>query len=263
MRAPFIVYADFEALVKASDIDHPVQGHKSFDYESQVPCSVGYNVLSCFPQYNGKYQSHLGEDCVDWFLDSMLQLAQDAMEFYFDEKRLVMTPMDDLDFDQAKICWICGKEFDPERKDKVRDHDHITGNFRGAAHSRCNIRLRRTCKIPIFFHNLKGYDGHFISRALGRFPGEDIRVIGQGMEKYLTLSIGKYLVFKDSLQFLGTSLQTLAQNLSKGGMDKFRHLKAQNPTISDDKLQLLVRKGVYPYEYMDSMERFEEDQLPP
>ena len=83
------------------------------------------------------------------------------------------------------------------------------------------------------------------------------------MEKYLTISIGKFLVFKDSLQFLGASLQTLAQNLLKGGMDKFRHLKAQNPTISDEKLQLLVRKGVYPYEYMDSMERFDEQQLPP
>ena len=83
------------------------------------------------------------------------------------------------------------------------------------------------------------------------------------MENYLTLSIGKYLVFKDSLKFLGTSRQTLAQNLLKGGMDKFQHLKAQIPTIPDDQLQLLFRKGVYPYVYMDSMERFDEQQLPP
>ena len=92
---------------------------------------------------------------------------------------------------------------------------------------------------------------------------EDIAVIGQGMEKYLTLSIGKYLVFKNSLQFLGTSHSTRPQNLLMGGVEQFRQLKAQNPTISDDKLQLLVRKGVYPYEYMDSMERFEAEQLPP
>ena len=103
-RAPFIVYADFEALVKASEINHPVRGHKTFDYETQTPCSVGYNVVSCFPQYNGKYESHLGGDCVEWFLDSMLQLAQDAMNYYFDEKRLVMTPLDDRDFTIAKTC---------------------------------------------------------------------------------------------------------------------------------------------------------------
>ena len=46
----------------------------------------------------------------------MLQLAQDAKNFYFDEKRLVMTPRDDLEFNNAKTCWICGKEFDPEKK---------------------------------------------------------------------------------------------------------------------------------------------------
>ena len=118
VRAPFIVYADFEALVKASDIYHPVRGHKTFDYETQTPCSVGFNVVSCFPRYNGQYQYHLGEDCVDWFLDSMLQLAQDAMIFYFDEKRLIMTPRDDREFTNAKICWICGKEMTQRKRTK-------------------------------------------------------------------------------------------------------------------------------------------------
>ena len=83
------------------------------------------------------------------------------------------------------------------------------------------------------------------------------------MEKYLTLSLGKYLTFKDSYQFLGSALSTLADNLAKCGLNKFEHLKQQFPDVSDENFKLIVRKGVYPYEYMDSMERLDEGQLPP
>ena len=225
---------------------------------------MAYYVISCFPQFNSKFALYVGPDCVDWFLDRMLEMQKEAITYYFDEKRLVLTPLNIQAFHRTKSCWLCDKLFDPARPDdKVRDHDHITGEYRGAAHKRCNIRTRRTCKLPIFFHNLRGYDGHFITRALSRYPGLDIKVIGQGMEKYLTLSIGKYIVFKDSYQFLGSSLSTLADNLAKCGLDKFEHLRRQFPDESDENFKLLVRKGVYPYEYMDSVERFNDSELPP
>ena len=83
----------------------------------------------------------------------------------------------------------------------MRDLDHVTGKYRGPAHKCGNIRLRCTCKIPIFL-NLSGYDSHVMAIAMKDFPGVDIKVIGQGMERYLTLSLAKYLVFKDSLQFI-------------------------------------------------------------
>ena len=49
----------------------------------------------------------------------------------------------------------------------------------------------KACKIPGFFHNFSGYDSDFITIALKDFEGMEIPVIGQGMEKYLTLSLGK------------------------------------------------------------------------
>ena len=144
----------------------------------------------------------------------------------------------------------------------MRDHDHLTGCFRGAAHKWCNIRLRRSCKIPVFFHNLRGYDGHIIALALNKFPGIDIRVIGQGMEKYLAISLGKYIVFKGSLMFLGSSLANLGKNLLASGLDKFVNMRKDCKSLTDDKLQLLMRKGVFPYDYIDSWERLKETQLP-
>ena len=83
------------------------------------------------------------------------------------------------------------------------------------------------------------------------------------MEKYLTLSLGKYLVFKDSLQFLGSSLATLAKNLLKTGLESFKHLTRQFLGTEAQEFRLLLRKGVYPYEYMDSWEKMDEQQLPP
>ena len=88
-------------------------------------------------------------------------------------------------------------------------------------------------------------------------------MIAQGMEKYLTITLGKHIVFKDSLHFMGASLQTLGSNLLKAGFEKFMHLKKEWANTPDDQLSLLVRKGVFPYEYMDSMERFDDVHLPP
>ena len=83
------------------------------------------------------------------------------------------------------------------------------------------------------------------------------------MEKYLTLSLGKYITFKDSLQFLGASLEQIGKNLRASGMEKFKLLRAEFPGATNDQLDLLLRKQVYPYEYMDSWDRFIETSLPP
>ena len=82
------------------------------------------------------------------------------------------------------------------------------------------------------------------------------------MEKYLALSWGDHLAFKDSLQFLSCSLEQLVANLMKSGKDQFAQL-AHEFQGRPDLLDLLLRKGVYPYNYMDSAARFDEPQLPP
>ena len=143
----------------------------------------------------------------------------------------------------------------------MRDHDHISGAYRGAAHSRCNLLKRRQRKIPIFFHNLRGYDEHILIPALGKHKDHKLRIIGQTMEKYLMIEFGPHLVFKDTLLFLSCSLAQLVANLVASDRDAFVQLKAG---IDDDEnLDLLLRKGIYPYEYMTNEDRLKEEQLPP
>merc|ERR1711888_406502 len=89
----------------------------------------------------------------------------------------------------------------------VRDHCHFTGEFRGAAHNHCIRQYRKTFKIPVFFHNMKGYDGHILFSNLAKLKLKNPpKVIAQSLEKFMSIKLGT-LEFKDSLQFLNSSLE--------------------------------------------------------
>ena len=75
-------------------------------------------------------------------------------------------------FQLNNSCWVCDKIFNVV-DDKVRDHCHITGKYRGAAHWSCNINLNLTKKIPVIFHNLWGYDSNLIIKEISKF---DVKV---------------------------------------------------------------------------------------
>ena len=173
-------------------------------------------------------------------------------------KDTILTKDDERNFKKADKCYICDKKC--FTKDvRVRDHCHITGKYRESAHQDCNINYRLTNKIPVSFHNLKGYDSHFIMQTIGEISdkhtykykkGEekqmDINVIPNNMEKYMAFMLGKYLVFIDSLQFMSSSLDKLVSNLTN---DAFKYTSEE--IKNDKKLKLMKQKGVYPYDYMD------------
>ena len=153
-------------------------------------------------------------------------------------------------FQKANKCWICGKLFEL-LDEKVRDHCHISSKFRGAAHFSCNANFKISKKVPVVFHNLKGYDGHLIMRGLSNF--NVVIEVPCGLEKYMAIIVNRNLVFIDSMQFMNCSL---VSNL----VDKdFKHLLRK---FSGERLELVKEKGVYPYEYMNSFEKFDECELP-
>ena len=114
-------------------------------------------------------------------------------------------------FQLANSCWICNKLFDVA-DEKVRDHCHVTGKYRGAAHFSCNANCKLSKKVPEIFHNLKGYDSHLIIEERGKFDVR-ISVIPNGLEKYMAFTANKNLVFIDSMQFMNSGLDSLVKNL--------------------------------------------------
>ena len=119
-----------------------------------------------------------------------------------------------------------------------------------------NFKLKlnaKTAPIPIIFHNMKNYDSHLFMQAMARVQGE-IKVIPTNTEKYISFSLGN-LRFIDSLNFMQSSLDKLVK-----GSDEFAIM--QKIVSEENKRQILQKKGIYPYEYTDSFERFDEKQLP-
>ena len=82
--------------------------------------------------------------------------------------------------------------------DKVRDHCHITRNYRGSAHWSCNVNLKLTKKVPVIFHNLRGYVSHLIMQEISKFDVK-VGITPDGLEKYMAFTINKNLVFNDNM----------------------------------------------------------------
>ena len=157
-------------------------------------------------------------------------------------------------FCTAEMCHVCDK---PLEGDSVRDHCHITGKYRGAAHTACNLKLRlspKTTTIPVVFHNLRGYDSHLLMQAISKVEGR-VHCIPNNTEKYISFSLGQ-LRFIDSVQFLLASLDRL---VAVNPPEAFRITAQYEP--DRERRELLLRKGVYPYEYMDNRDRFTESKL--
>ena len=226
---PIRVYADFECINQPTD-DPKV-------LFKQIPIAVGFYIISPF---GNNYSSYFGESCVTWFVNEMLTLENIASNYFETNLPLEITPEKHQSFQQSKVCWRCERKLDGE--DNVRDHDHLTGKYRGAAHNKCNLNCKKRSSsfVPIFFHNFSGYDCHLIFEELLtsaynlKLP---INIIPKSMENYVSVQVG-CLRFLDSYRFLSSSLQKLITSLND-----FLHM--QNEGLTDD---FLKKKLAYPYE---------------
>ena len=287
LPVPFVIYADFEAITEKIDSCQPSnQRSYTTTYQSHRACGFGYKVV-CHQEkkYSKPVEIYRGEDAIETFLEKMVEEVEsckDVMRKHFN-KPLKMTAKDERDFRKTFSCHICGRKYkwdeleeDPEslKNTRVRDHCHITGKYRGSAHIFCNLKLRiepELIKIPVIFHNLKGYDSHFIMQKIGKMIEDqrvfdiirvkkdpekgttpdnmtevkrqiDVKVIANNFEQYMAFRLGKHIHFIDSFNFMRQSLDKLYSNLSEDCFiytreafnERFKNLmrKESTPTIT-------------------------------
>jgi len=213
---------------------------------------------------------------------------------------LPLTTEEQTDYDNSVICPYCTEPYS-EGNYKVMHHNHADSRFISPSCNSCNLQLKpvkakpkqvkKSKKrsratdndgyneeeaeesykseyfLPIVFHNLKSYDAHFVIKHFqrkytenvgegGKITIDDITVIPLNTQKYLMFEVGK-VRFLDSFQFLSTSLSNLTEMLLKSGKENFVYTTKY---FGED--DLLYAKGVYPYSYMDSRDRFAETKLP-
>ena len=210
---PFVIYADFEAIIEKISNCQP-NNDKSYTeaYQKHTDCGFGNKVVCCYDdKYSKEVRLYKGEKAVYKFMESMLKevkYCKKVMKKEFN-KPLRMTKENEKEFKKAEECYICNKKYTDEDI-RVRDHCHITGNYRASAHQECNLKLKvnpEEVKIPVIFHNLRGYDSHFIMQEIGAIvknhaytnkKGEkcqmNINAKPNNMEKYMAFMLGNHLI---------------------------------------------------------------------
>ena len=276
-KAPFAIYADFESLIKPLDVCDP-DPEKSYTkkWSKHKPISFCYYIKSFNESvYKSKLRIYIKKEESDYdAMDTFINwLESDVREIAnLENKDMIFTPENEKEFINALNCWICGEYMG---NDRVRDHCHFTGKFRGAACNSCNLKHKRQNNISVFFHNLAGYDSHLFIKKLGTpEEKENIDCIPNNEEKYISFSktiiTGQYknkqgetkdktfkIIFKDSMKFMSSSLGALVNNLPR---DAFNNLLKY---FTPEQAEILKQKGFYPYEYMDNVEKFKENKPPP
>ena len=288
---PFTVYADSECFVKPLEVKEK-DPSMSFTtkYQSHVPSGFCYTI-KCMDEtiYPTKTVlrtiSEEDEDMGKLFVETLSEDLKPIYEILKTPKPMIMSNSNKTAYEKSEKCYACEIQFGSERinektkkKEKIvkcRDHCHVTGKYRGAACDKCNLRMKVPRFVPVLFHNLEGYDSHLFVKSLGLEEG-DIKCIPKTDEKYISFSknipmetflsddgkektICLEIRFLDSLKFTLKSLDALVKTLGK---DDFRTLTSQM-SVDFKSLELLKRKGVFPYEYMTDFSRLGATCLPP
>ena len=193
LKAPYVIYADFECLTVPIDVKSKSTKATTTLYQNHRPCGFMINVVNAITGSSEPYL-YRGEDCMDKFVEKMNEVREDVIKKMKEVKEIIMTEDDKTDFDTATKCFVCGKGFQEGDK-KVRDHCHFTGKYRGCAHDDCNLAFSmRYYKIPVFLHNLKHYDAHLIiNKAHELSKNAKIDCIAQNCEKFITFGFKTFV----------------------------------------------------------------------
>ena len=205
-----------------------------------IPC--GLDIKSDYPDILGdEYECYCGDKVVDWFIGRMSyynKLFKGLFSINIPLKDETVTPL-------YSRCYYCNKKIN---NDIVRNHDHLNGKFRGYAHNKCNLQAKNTF-VPIYVINSTNYDNHlFITKLAKKIR---LEVLTKTDENYISFDMG-YAKALDMFRFF--------HPLSYDGISK---TLSDRECVTLKKFGLERRKGIFPYEWFDSIDKLHETTLPP
>ena len=219
---PFVIYADFEAITKKNKKSEVNESKDNSNvsytkaYQTHIDCGYGYKVVCHYDwKLSKRSKIYRGKGAVYKFMENMLEeveYCKKMVKRHFN-KNLKMTDEDMDDFNRSNKCYICNENY-VEGVKPMKDHCRITGRYLGSAHDACSSKLRMNpdkIRVPVIFHNLRGYDSHLIMQQIGKIAKDKsyvdkngerkdlkINAIPNNMERYMAFTLGNNLTFIDS-----------------------------------------------------------------
>ncbi|GFV94213.1 uncharacterized protein TNCV_1136681 [Trichonephila clavipes] len=172
LPVPYVIYADLECILeKINSCEQDPKISSTESIAKHVPCGFAYVIVGPDGTMVKPPTVFRGKNAIDQFLTKLLDEEKSILDILRFVKPMVFSMTDEENFKSSTLCSICGN---PLNGDAVRDHDHLTGAYRGAAHNRCNLNFKLATYIPVVIHNLRNYDGHFFNsrNRKGCYPYE-------------------------------------------------------------------------------------------
>jgi len=267
----FIAYLDFECVLPdANDKCEFCMGLKckcdKFQSSTkvvshQLPICYSFVVLDNFNSIIHEH-TYAGPDAHLNFMEHLLQQEDNwigaMLKTYVP---MQMSFRDTANFNNSTSCYICNVQFTPDVV-KCKDHCHFSGKYLGAACQKCNLRRTKTKNLKIFIHNASKYDMHFLIQAIPAFSDKikNISVLPYNSENFRTMRFNCFEIL-DSLSFLQASLAQLSNDLKLSkhnyGILKQTYLVREKGNFSNKRLEMVLSKSFFPYEYCKSYEQMQ------
>lgn len=287
-RIPEIIYSDFEAMM----LEREDGAKKITQHEPIMGCLFRVSI-------DGVFREPVVSDCTEVgatgdalmrdYVQKLVAMGEEIGRKYKEMKIRARHHKEKppADFEHDGLCYVCRKKL-ADTDELVDRNDMYTGKYLGKTHKSCDKIKQfkymltgetRTIKsdngkeysfqvrkpmIPVIFHGGKGYDFHFIIKSFNEIYGENpiVNCIPSSTEKYIGFSINNF-VFIDSAQHMLGSLEDLTKKLKRQGKEYLRNTLKYFSNRKNEETKLIIKKGIFPYEYITSMSRLAETQLPP
>ena len=145
-KVPFVMYADFKAILKLIEEPSP-NPDKPYTKEinQHIPSGFCVNSTFAYGMVENPLKLYRGEDCVEVFCNYVENETKRLYHMFPEKPMICLTHEEWREFNRVIKCHICFKGFEQDNP-KVRDHCHYTGQYRGPVHRNCNLRY----KIPSY-----------------------------------------------------------------------------------------------------------------
>jgi len=208
--------------------------------------------------------TYTGTDAAEKFIDKLISFEERLAAFCSKQAVISWDQVSQVERDyfntKNPICHICEQLIFNDQV-KSKDHCCLTGKYLGPAHQDCQLNQGDDRRIALFAHNSTGYDLHLITKVLGKNERFwRMEILPKNSEKFIALYLNNY-VFLDSMSFLPNSLNSLVDNLVASNYS-MNILEQSGLYKNEVEKALLLKKGIYCYDFAKSYSQLKNTQMP-